>query len=156
MSIQDFAIPKQLKVIARLDSGLPSDLSDEDYKLYQETLDEKHLGLAEDAEVTRFIMRGELDFNEQMALRDAMVVMQNKGEATIKLSATMLETRLALCGIENHPNNPRPIEFKLDIDKLACLELCAKLASQGVLDQIGTTRTTYIKSQHKNENLKKK
>lgn len=156
MSIQKLTIPKQLKVIARSDSGLPSDLSDENYKLYQETLDEKHLGLAEDAQVTRFIMRGVLDFNEQMALRDAMMVMKGKDDAQIKLSATLLETRMALCGIENHPECENPLVFKLDEDKLASLELCAELASQGVLDQIGTTRTTFLKSQNKAEGLRKK
>jgi len=156
MSIRDIAIPKQLKIIARLDSGLPLDLTDDEYKSYQETLDEKHLRLEDDAPVTRFILRGELDFNEQCVIRDAMVEMKNKGETVVKLSATMLETRLALCGIENHPSNDQPFIFKLDEDKLACVELCGKLAALGVLDQIGTTRTTFLKSKHKTEELRKK
>lgn len=131
-----------IKVITRMDDALPEDLSEENWSLYIDTLDESVLGLK--GEPTRFVLRVHLPLAAQKAILNEQATVSSTGQVQINIGFMLEEVRAALVGIENPVNTNDPIDFKLENDGLASKELIAMLQTAGVVAFLMGIRQNYI------------
>ena len=115
------------KVISRQDEALPEDLSEEEFELYQSTLDETLLRLK--GEPTRFVMRRTLPYGAQQEITNQQVKVGRDGKPQVNFGFMLEEVRCSLIDIENPADIPQEekVEFKRDGDGFASKELIAKL-----------------------------
>jgi hypothetical protein len=125
-----------IKVIARQDSAISPELSDETWNMYVETLDEALLELS--SVPTRFVMKMRLSYDAQIKVQNAQVGVED-GRAEIKIGFMVEEVRLALTDIEN-PAGAGDFLFKREKDGFASKELIAELAQYGIVSQLYSAR----------------
>ncbi len=126
-----------IKVIAREDSAIPENISDEQWAEYMRTLREDFLGCTEAP--TRFVLRRTLPFDAQTRIQGMQIKWEGK-EGRLDMGYMLEEVRCALVGIENPPGCTDPIEFKTDSDGYAAKELVAYLAQTGIAQQLFAAR----------------
>jgi hypothetical protein len=133
-----------LRVICRIDSAIPEDLTDQEWDLYQNNLNESHLRLCD--KPTYFIMKRSLNFGAQQNISNQQIKLNQEGQATIQIGYMLEEVRCALVDIENPPNisDDEQIKFVKEIDGYASKELIAKLNSAGIVSQLFAIRTAII------------
>jgi len=142
-----------IKLVLRVDSAIPEDMTDEIYQTYLETLDEEILNLTE--EPTRFVMRKQLPFTAQKNITNEQMGVDMEGKAQMKLGFMLEEVRASLIDIENPPSytEEQKIVFKRDSDGLASKELIGMLNTMKLIMPIYGARQTILE---KNEAQQKK
>ena len=123
------------KLISRHDESIADDLTDEEFELYQETLDESHLRLK--SEPTRFVVRRTLPFAAQQEVTNQQVRVGRDGKPQVNFGFMLEEVRCALIGIDNPADMVEDrLEFKKEADGFASKELIAKLNTVGIVSEI--------------------
>lgn len=125
-----------IKVISRHDDALPEDLLEEEFDLYQTTLDESHLRLV--GNPTRFVIRRTLSFGAQQAVTNQQLGIDSNGKPKMNFGFMLEEIRCALIDIENPEDLPedQKLEFKKDVDGYASKDLIAKLNAIGIVSEL--------------------
>jgi hypothetical protein len=142
MAIKTNSVADIFKVISRHDDAIPEDLTDEEFELYQATLDETHLRMA--SEPTRFVVRRTLSFTAQQEVTNQQVAIGRDGKPKVNFGFILEEIRCALIDIENPADLPedQKLLFKRDADGFASKELIAKLNAIGIVSELYTAKQT--------------
>lgn len=146
MALKLGSVADVFKLISRHDESLADDLTDEEFELYQESLDESHLRLK--SEPTRFVIRRTLPFAAQQEVTNQQVKVGRDGKPQVNFGFMLEEVRCALIGIENPSDMPESdkIEFKKEADGFASKELIAKLNAVGIVSEIYAAKQTKHKA----------
>lgn len=133
-----------LKVICRIDSAIPEDLTDSEWDLYQNSLEESHLRLTE--KPTYFIMKKSLNFGAQQNIVNQQINIDATGKPNLQLGYMLEEVRCALVDIENPSTIPveEHIKYVKEIDGYASKELIAQLNSVGIVSQLFSIRNNIV------------
>ncbi len=118
---------------------------------YLKTLDEKFLNLKEGIEPTRFILKGELDWQGSKALMDSQLEIKGK-EASFKMGSILDEVRYSLIDIENGQG----LEYKCGEDGYTSQDLIAALHAVGIVMELWTALKHLRKDLKKEEETRKK
>lgn len=134
-----------VKVISRHDDAIADDLTNEEFDLYQESLDESHLRLK--STPTRFVIRKTLPFGAQQEVTNQQVKIGNDGKPQVNFGFILEEVRCSLIGIENPEEIPedQKIIFKKDADGFASKELIAKLNAIGIVSELYSAKQVKTK-----------
>lgn len=149
MAISVSSTKETFKVISRRDDALASDLTDEEWDAYKETLDEKSLRFVEGQTPTRFVMRASLSFGAKQSIANQQVGINASGKPVFQFGFTLEEVRCSLVDIENPADLPESskILFKKGPDQLhASEELIAFLDDLGIASELYAARQTKIKA----------
>jgi hypothetical protein len=130
-----------VKVISRIDDSL-CEVSDEQWKVYQDTLDETHLTFVSGKTPTRFLVKKSLSFAAQKNVANQQMGLGEDGKPEIKIGYILEEVRCALVGIENPADLPEAshIKFSRESDGFASKELIAQLNSVGIVNELFAAR----------------
>lgn len=102
-------------VILSIDSAL--DTTEEDFKMYQQTMDESFLKFKPGMEPTRFVMRKVLSFALAKKVQNEQVGSNEDGKPTVQLSFINEEVKAALIDIKNPADLPQEQWIKYEKDK---------------------------------------
>jgi len=140
-------------VVLSIDSAL--DMTEDEFKIYSETLDESLLKFKEGELPTRFVMRKVLPFALAKKVQNEQMATVN-GQMQVQLSFMCEEVRAALVDIKNPPNVPedQQIKFEKEKDGGASEKLMELLISAGVVNELYTARQAKVGNM--SEILKKK
>jgi hypothetical protein len=146
MAIKFSSASDIFKVVSRHDDSIAEDLTDEEFDLYQQSLDESHLRLV--GEPTRFIVRRTLSYGAQQEVTNQQVTVGKDGKPKVNFGFVLEEVRCALIDIENPSSLPedQKLHFVKDIDGFASKELIAKLNSIGIVSEIYSAKQTKHKA----------
>ncbi len=146
MALKLGSVADVFKMVSRHDDAISEDITDEEFELYQATLDESHLRLS--AEPTRFVIRRTLPFAAQQEVTNQQVKVGRDGKPQVNFGFMLEEVRCALIGIENPSTMAEEdkLEFKKDADGYASKELIAKLNAAGVVSEIYSAKQTKHKA----------
>ena len=141
-------------VILSIDSAL--DCSEEDFKAYQENLDESFLRFKEGCQPTRFVMQKVLPFGLAKKIQNEQVTVNSEGKPVVGLGFIFEEVKASLVGIKNPPDvvPGQEIVFEKDKDGTASIALMELLASANLIQELYSARQARIKTG--SDNLKKK
>jgi hypothetical protein len=140
-------------VILSVDSAL--DMTEEEFAVYRETIDESLLKFKEGEFPTRFVMRKVLPFSLAKKVQNEQMTTVN-GQMQVQLSFMSEDVRASLVDIKNPPEVPedQQIKFEKDKDGGASEKLMELLISAGVVQELYAARQAKLSSV--NETLKKK
>jgi hypothetical protein len=146
MALKLGSVADTFKLVSRHDGSIAEDLTDEEFELYQESLDESHLRLQ--SEPTRFTIKRTLTFDAQKEVTRQQVRVGRDGKPQVDFSFMLDEVRFALVGIENPVDMPEEdkIVFKKDADGFASKDLIAKLNAAGIVSEIYSAKQTKHKA----------
>lgn len=141
-------------VILSIDSAL--DCSEEQFKTYQETLDESLLTFKPGMQPTRFVMQKVLPFGLAKRIQNEQVTVNSEGKPVVGLGFIFEEVKASLVGIKNPIDTPEDqcIVFEKDKDGTASTSLMELLASANLIQELYSARQTRMRAG--NEQLKKK
>jgi DNA helicase HerA-like ATPase len=141
-------------VILSVDSAL--DVSDEEFKQYQETLDESLLRFKLGMQPTRFIMRKVLPFALAKKVQNEQLTTGADGKPAVQLSFINDEVKASLIDIKNPSDIPEDqwIKYEKDKDGTTSTGLMELLISAGLVTELYSARQTKLDAS--NERLKKK
>lgn len=140
-------------VILSFDTAL--DVTEEEFELYKETLNETHLRFKEGQNPTRFVLRQVLPFALAKKVQNDQITTVN-GKMEVQLSFIPEEVKAALVDIKNPPELPedQQIKFEKDKDGSASEKLMELLMAAGVVQELYNARQLKLGSVQ--ANLKKK
>jgi hypothetical protein len=141
-----------IEVIARIDSSLPADLTDDEYNKYLENLDETILRISGDDKPTRFVMRRVLPYAlaQKVANKQLKLI---EGNLQPQLGYMTEEVRCALVSIKNPDTVPadEQLKFERASDHGASEDLIARLMSCGVVMNLYHARTNALQNKSKSD-----
>jgi hypothetical protein len=146
MALKLGSVADTFKLVSRHDGSIAEDLTDEEFELYQESLDESHLRLQ--SEPTRFVIKRTLTFDAQKEVTRQQVRVGRDGKPQVDFSFMLDEVRFAIVGIENPADMAEEdkIVFKKDADGFASKDLIAKLNAAGIVSEIYSAKQTKHKA----------
>ena len=133
-----------IKVVCRLDDAIPKDISDADFQLYQESLDESFLNLK--AVPTRFVLRLNLPYAAQKTVTSEQIGVTADGKAEVRLGFMLEDVRCSLVDIENPPTVPEEdkLLYAKEGDGFASKELISRLHGAGIVTELFAARQAAV------------
>lgn len=140
-------------VIVSVDTSL--DVTEDQWNLYKETLDETHLRFKEGMQPTRFVMRQVLPFALAKKVQNDQMTTKN-GTMEVQLGFILEEVRASLVEIKNPEDVPedQKIKFEKDKDGGASEKLMELLSAARLVEELYSARQ--VKVGKMSELLKKK
>lgn len=140
-------------VIVSVDTSL--DVTEDQWNLYKETLDEAHLRFREGMQPTRFVLRQVLPFALAKRVQNDQMTTKN-GAMEVQLGFISEEVRASLVDIKNPDDVPedQKIKFEKDKDGGASEKLMELLIAARLVEELYSARQ--VKIGKMSELLKKK
>lgn len=126
-------------VILSFDSAL--DVTEDEWKLYTETLDESHLRFKPGMQPTRFVMRQVLPYGLAKKVQNEQATFQDN-KLQVNLGYMNEEVKASLVDIKNPSDVPDELKIKFEKDKdgTASEKLMELLIASGVVSELFSAR----------------
>ena len=132
-----------IEVVASCDPAL--DMTEDEYKEYQKTLDKSLLKIKDGDAPTVFVMRKTLPYKLSQRIKNRQMSYEN-GEVFVGTSHISDEVRAALIDVINPPHVPLDdqLKFKKDGDGSASPDIMALLDASGITADLYVARKLYL------------
>jgi hypothetical protein len=134
-------------VVLSCDSAL--DVTEQEWELYKETLDEVHLKFKEGESPTRFVMRKVLPYGLAKKVQNEQATLDDSKNMRVNLGFINEEVKAALIDIKNPPgiDPDKMLKFEKDKDGTASEKLMELLIASGIVMELYSARQVKISSQ---------
>lgn len=141
-------------VILSCDSAL--DVTEQEWELYKETIDETHLKFKDGEQPTRFVMRKVLPYGLAKKVQNEQATLDDSKQMRVNLGFINEEVKAALIDIKNPPgvDADKALRFERDKDGTASEKLMELLIAAGVVMELYSARQ--VKTASQAAHLKKK
>jgi len=135
-----------IEVVARIDSAIADDLTDDEYGSYLENLDQSLLRFKAGEKPTLFVMRRVLPYALSQKVANKQLRLDEGNKLQPQLGYMTEEVRCALINVKNPDNlaEEDKIKFERGSDGGASEDLVARLASAGIAMNLYHARTNAL------------